>query len=172
MAEVWRPVVGYEGLYEVSDLGRVRSLGRCNPNGQRWAAKIMACPVDVKGSGYRFTGLSKGGVVKKQNIHILVLEAFIGQRPSPSHHACHADGNRTNPSLANLRWDTQAANWSDRWKHGTATAGEKSGSAILTTELVIWIRESRQSSLKLAPVLGVASSTIRAVRSGQNWRHM
>ena len=74
--------------------------------------------------------------------------------------------------LSNLRWDTVAANRADRWKHGTESAGEKSPFAILSEEEVLWIRESPQSSLKLAPILGVASSTIRAIRLRTNWSHI
>lgn len=86
--------------------------------------------------------------------------------------ACHGDGNRANPVLSNLRWDTQSGNAGDRWKHGTANAGEQSPKAVLNNDLVRTILESPLSSLKLAPLLGVASSTVRAVRLGQNWSHI
>lgn len=172
MVEVWRPVVGYEGFYEVSSMGRVRSLGHIDALGRFRPGRMRGTPVDVAGAGYRYVSLSRQGEVAKVNVHVLVLEAFVGPRPTPSHECCHGDGDRTNPVLSNLRWDTAVGNHADRWKHGTECAGEKAPAAILSNEVVRWIRESPQSSLKLAPILGVASSTIRAIRLRTNWRHI
>ena len=172
MQEIWLPVVGYEGFYEVSTLGRVRSIDHFDALGRFRPGRVRGTPVDKTSSGYRYVSLSRYGQVKKVNVHVLVLEAFAGARPTPSHQACHEDGDRSNAVLSNLRWDTVAANSADRWKHGTESAGEKSPFAILIEEEVLWIRESQQSSLKLAPILGVASSTIRAIRLRTNWSHI
>ena len=131
----------------------------------------MTCYIDSKGAGYRCVGLSMHGKSKKFTVHTLVLEAFVGPRPTADHEGCHEDGRRDNAMLSNLSWGTAVKNWADKWRHGTATAGEQSGGSILTAEEVTWIRESAQSSLALAPVFGVASSTIRAVRLRQNWAH-
>jgi len=172
MTERWLPVVGYERLYEVSDLGRIRSLDRVTRTNQFRVGKVLACSIDRASTGYRYARLSKDGVCVKVNIHVLVLTAFVGPRPSPRHEACHDDGDRTNAALSNLRWDTPEANHADRIRHGTDIRGERAPAAVLSSELVQWIRESPQSSLRLAPILGVASSTIRAVRSRQNWWHL
>lgn len=172
MTEEWKPIAGYEGFYEISNLGRVRSLNRVDSIGRTRKGRMKATPIDKTSTGYRFVGLCKEGVAKKVDVHVLVLEAFVGPRPSPSMEACHGDGNRANPVLSNLRWDTPKGNASDRWKHGTSNAGEQSPKAVLTNTLVQTILESPLSSLKLAPLLGVASSTVRAVRIGQNWRHI
>ncbi len=177
--EEWRAVVGYEGFYEVSSLGRMRSIDRDVPTTNRygpyvahWRGKMLTHRIDAAGAGYAYTSLHRDGRQKKVNVHVLVLEAFRGPRPSSAHEACHDDGDKANAKLSNLRWDTKAGNWADKWRHGTATAGEKSGTHVLTEEEVRWILESRQSSLALAPVFGCASSTIRAVRLGQNWGHL
>lgn len=169
--ERWRSVVGYESFYEVSDMGRVRSLPRLDRLGRPRVGRMLSCYIDEKGSGYRCVNLSKDGVAKKTTVHTIVLEAFVGPRPSPSHEGCHGDGVRHNPALGNLSWGTPQKNWEDKWRHGTATAGANSVVSILTPEMVQWIRESAQTSVALAPVLGVASSTIRAVRLRQNWAH-
>lgn len=170
-SEVWLPVVGYAGCYVVSNMGRVRSLDRIDQQGRHRPGKLLTERNDLRGAGYRYVNLSKDGIAKKVNVHVLVLEAFVGPRPSARHEGCHADGDRTNPRLSNLHWGTPEENWADRWRHGTESAGEKSPAAVLTDEMVRWILESPQSSLALAPLLGVASSTIRAVRIGQNWGH-
>jgi hypothetical protein len=174
--EIWRDVVGYEGFYQVSNLGRVMSCARQVrgrvPGSVQWRpSKVLSCYIDKTSTGYRCANLSMFGSAKKCSVHILVLEAFVGPRPSPDHEACHNNGIRSDARLSNLRWDTRAANKEDMRAHGTAPLGEKSSRAVLTAEFVAWIRESRQSSLSLAPVLGVSSSAIRAVRIGQNWSH-
>lgn len=172
MQEIWHSVVGYEGLHEVSNMGRVKSMGRTTRTGQVFPPRMLVCSIDRGGAGYRFTRLSLDGVVKKVNVHVLVLEAFVGARPTPKHQCCHGDGDRGNARLSNLRWDTPKANSADRMLHGTDGRGERAANAVLDSEMVSWIRDSHQSSLKLAPILGIASSTIRAVRIGQNWSHL
>lgn len=170
--EEWRAVVGYEGLYEVSSLGRVRSLGRKKSGFGNRKPKMMTCYVDSKGSGYRCVGLtSSEGKNKKRTVHVIVLEAFVGPRPSNVHEACHEDGDRTNAVASNLRWDTPEGNWQDRVRHGRDCRGAKSARAMLTEKDVELIRKSPLSSIKLGKQLGVASSTVRAVRIGQNWSY-
>lgn len=172
MIEEWKPVVGYESFYEVSNFGRVRSLDRYDGCNRFRHGSLRATPVDKTSTGYRFINLCKYGVAKKLNVHVLVLEAFVGPRPSRNHEACHEDGDRANARLSNLRWDTAKGNQADKWVHGTMRAGSKNHKTVLSEEIVCWIKESRQSSLALAPMLGVSSSAIRAVRIGQNWGHL
>ena len=172
MIENWKPVIGYENLYEVSDLGNVRSLDRFVPKEKNARkGKLLKPRTDVKGAGYRYINLSKNGKSKKINVHVLVLEAFVCLRPSPEMHARHLDGKRNNPVLSNLAWGTQSENAKDKIQHGTHSRGEKSKKAVLTQEVVEWIKESKQSSICLSSILEVASSTIRAVRIGQNWSY-
>lgn len=158
----WVPVIGYEGIYEVSDVGRIRKS-----NGE-----ILAFSVDRTSTGYVYAHLLKDGVRRKKQVHILVLESFVGPRPSIEHEAAHNDGIRSNPRLSNLRWATPIENMADKHLHGTAQFGEFSKTSKLTNEFVNWILESKQSSVTLAPMFGVASSTIRAIRTGTNWRHI
>lgn len=170
--ERWRSVVGYEGFYEVSEFGGVRSLDRVGVCGRPRAlhrGRVLKPFVD-SGNGYLAVNLSKCGKAKKRTVHTLVLEAFVGPRPLGME-GCHGDGDRTNARLGNLSWGTPEKNWDDKRRHGTATVGERSPSAKLTEDQVSMILASKLSSLKLAPLLGVASSTIRAVRLGQNWKH-
>lgn len=171
--EQWMPVVGYRDLYEVSNMGRVRSLERLEfvREGfiRRRAAKLLKERFDLTSAGYSYVNLSKGGKAKKVNVHVLVLEAFVSLRPSPKHQACHNNGNRADARLENLRWDSVSGNAADKHLHGTIARGERAGQALLTEDDVHFIRNSPLSSLRLAPMLGVASSTIRAVRLRQNW---
>jgi len=170
--EQWRPVCGYEGKYDVSNFGDVRSLSRTrNARGRVYKVRGRTLKRIIDSTTkYFVVNLSNGPIVKKLGVHTLVLEAFVGPRPEGKW-GLHNDGDRQNPRLDNLRWGTPAENSADMLTHGTAMTGARSPLAVLTPEIVGWIRESRQSSLALAPVLGVASSTIRAVRLRQNWAH-
>lgn len=171
--EKWLPVVGYAGHYEVSNLGRVRSISRMVKTSYGTlamrAGRILAGSIDSSGAGYVFANLSKDGVAKKFNVHTLVLEAFVSMRPEGMQ-ACHKNGDRTDPRLSNLRWDTVSANAMDKTAHGTMACGERNAKARLTEQQVLEIKTSPVNSVKLSKVLGVASSTIRAIRLGVNWK--
>lgn len=114
--EVWKPVVGYEGLYEVSDHGRVRGLDRLDARGRRWKGRVLKGTRHTMGD-YRVVNLAKDGRNRLRFIHRLVLEAFVGT-PNPGDQGCHGDGNPTNNHVDNLRWDTSAGNSQDTIRHG------------------------------------------------------
>lgn len=121
-SEEWRPVVGYEGIYEVSDRGRVKSLAkrvRCH-GGYRTRAERIHRPTDHP-QGYKLVGLWLDGRQYTARVHVLVLEAFVGPR-TDGMVACHNDGNPANNRLHNLRWDTQSNNILDAIKHGNHRA--------------------------------------------------
>ena len=109
--EEWRPVVGYEGLYEVSNLGRVRSLPRTmksrrgkEQGGYHLKGRVLK--QHDTGNGYLAVPMTKG-VCKM--VHRLVLEAFV---PNPDNKPCcdHIDANRKNNRVENLRWATYSEN--------------------------------------------------------------
>lgn len=118
--EIWKPVVGYEGIYEVSSLGKIR----CK-KGEK-SLRFSGPPKNK-----RFVvDLYKDGKKRTIKVHVLVLEAFVGPRPT-NFYACHNDGNPLNNDIKNLRWDTPKSNSADRLKHGTDNRGEKSPVAFL-----------------------------------------
>ncbi|WP_238908124.1 NUMOD4 domain-containing protein [Achromobacter ruhlandii] len=171
MEETWKPVPGYAGLYEVSDRGNVRSLARSRHTVQglqRWHGRMLRRFTD--NTGYWYVNLSNGRAAKKTAVHRIVLLAFVGPPPD-GYQACHGDGDRKNACLANLRWDSPVSNAADRVLHGTNLDGERNPHAKLTADQVDEIRSRSESSLSLAPIYGVASSTIRAIRLRTNWRH-
>ncbi|WP_082822861.1 NUMOD4 motif-containing HNH endonuclease [Microbacterium sp. T32] len=117
MNELWRPVDGYVGAYEVSSEGRVRSLDRRAINGRRLAGRILAQSIRKK-DGYHQVSLTADGHQRSRLVHVLVLEAFVGARPEGLD-ACHNDGNPSKNTPGNLRWDTRSANVLDQVTHGT-----------------------------------------------------
>lgn len=113
--EEWRPVVGWEGQYEVSNLGRVRSLNRWIPAVNRYRGRALKGTPDR--DGYLKVNLRNTlGGVKTRMVHTLVAEAWIGPRPL-RHDVCHGPRGVTDNSPTNLRYDTRAGNEADkrRW---------------------------------------------------------
>lgn len=118
--EQWKPVNGYEGIYEVSSHGRVRSLDRTvtHSNGQVHRLKGKALRMTLNHYGYPFVDLRNQGKRRVRTVHSLVAEAFIGTRPEGME-ICHNDGNPTNNHAENLRYGTRSDNMLDRVEHGT-----------------------------------------------------
>lgn len=103
MTEIWKSVEGYEGLYEVSNFGRVKSLG----NEKTRKEKILK--VGENGCGYMFVTLSKEGKIKPFLIHRLVAAAFL-PNPEKLPQINHRDEDKTNNCVENLEWCTRDYN--------------------------------------------------------------
>lgn len=109
--ELWKEVVGYEGIYEVSNLGNIKSLKR-NVNTlfgkPRMQEEFILLKENLKG-GYLGCNLSNNGSVKKVKIHRIVAISFI---PNKENKPCvnHIDGNKKNNKLENLEWATYKEN--------------------------------------------------------------
>jgi hypothetical protein len=110
-SEIWLPVVGWEGFYEVSDLGRVRRIFLPPFEGYR-VLRPSLCTYHPSVS------LSRRSRVVRRTVHVLVAAAFLGPRP-PGLEVCHNDGNKMNAAASNLRYDTHQANEHDKRIHGT-----------------------------------------------------
>ena len=136
----WRPIPGYEGLYEISDLGRVRSLKRTV---MRSNGSPMSIPGRIRKTppnrGYPTLVLHRGGFRENFAVHTLVALVFIGPRP-PGTEVAHWDGDPSNPRLSNLRYATPIENDSDKIRHGTRSAGERNGRSRLKKSDIIEIR--------------------------------
>lgn len=173
--ERWLPVVGYEGLYEVSDHGRVRSFVKLAQGGGRNA--VPGAHV-LKGSpgrmGYPVVTLGVGESKRRHYVHALVLCAFVGPRP-PRHECLHGDGVRTNNCVSNLRWGTRQENVDDMVRHGNRPKGSSHPMAVLTEDDIRAIRTLRAGGLsqhKIGERLGVHRSTIASVDQGRSWMHV
>lgn len=95
--EVWKPIVGYEGLYEVSDQGNIRTTKRQGSSGGLKEKTITD-------NGYYVVSLYKDGKGKRYLVHRLVAEAFMGPAPNEKPFVDHIDGNRLNCTKNNLRY--------------------------------------------------------------------
>jgi hypothetical protein len=118
--EIWTSIPGYEGFYEVSNFGNVRSLTRSVPYGRHQGMTYKG--KDIKqfvSNTYLSVKLSRAGVTKTTYTHELVLLAFEGYRPSMDERCeiRHLDGNKFNNALSNLKYGTISENAADRKLH-------------------------------------------------------
>ena len=159
--EIWKDVPGYEGLYQASSLGRIKSLDRyvvySNGSVRLYKGKILK-PRAGKGDGRLAVVLYKNGVRKGFNVHSLIAESFLGTRPE-GYFICHCDGNNQNNNIENLRYDTSSQNGIDIYRHGG-----KAPLGVLTPEDVVEIRNKKVATKctnrKLAEEYNVSPTTI------------
>ncbi len=182
MIEEWRPVVGYEGFYEVSNLGRVKSVDRlCNSSkrtSQRMKGRVLKPRINTHRQNRCTVVLNKEGNATYAYISRLVLMAFVGPPPE-KHDAAHWDGNTMNNRLDNLRWATVSQNMQDKNRHGTAPRGSHNAMSKLTEEQVAHIRASYRrnsyhdsNALELACQFNVSRGVILQIIKQTAWRHV
>jgi hypothetical protein len=119
VTEQWRPVVGFEGCYEVSDHGQIRSVDQnlIRKNGTRYTHKGRVLSPDSRKYGHRYVVLKVNQQATHVYVHRVVLEAFVG--PCPEGMECrHLDGNSANNQVDNLKWGTPSENRADIIRHG------------------------------------------------------
>lgn len=120
MPEEWRPAVGWDGLYKVSDQGRVRSLSRvvnAKLGSKRLHRGMMLNP-RLLNNGYEQVTLSNGKHRQYMCVHVLVCAAFHGPKPTPQHGVRHLNGMKTDNHADNLVWGTPTENNRDTVSHG------------------------------------------------------
>lgn len=166
--EIWKrhPVYIY---YEVSTLGRVRSLDRVDSLGRLYKGRIKrTC---LGSHGYFWTGITHEGKTRTINVAVLVAETFIGPRPS-GQVLRHGPKGRLDDSLDNVCWGTQSQNCLDKVRDGTAQRGEKNGQAKLTRTAIQVIRASNETQQTLADRHGVGVSQINRIINHKSWKHL
>jgi hypothetical protein len=168
--EIWKDALGWEGLYEVSSMGNIRSIARMNPvNKVLLGGKTLK---KILGSrGYYVVNLTAKNRRNQYFVHKLVLEAFVGKAPA-NMEACHNDGDRLNCSLSNLRWDTRSNNHKDKIKHGTHQIGEKANNVKLSNEVVVAIRKAKLTSGQAVKMYGLSRTNAKRIVNYKTWRHL
>lgn len=158
--EIWRDIDGFDGLYQVSNLGRVKSFH----HGERILKVWLR-------SGYPQVGLHRGGKSEKMPVHRLVAEAFI-PNPESKPEVNHLNGNRVDNRVENLEWATHIENI----QHAVATGLKKAGAdhvqAKFTNEQIVYIRDNPDglTGKKLARMFGVHQMTISDVQCGKHYK--
>jgi hypothetical protein len=165
--EQWKDIKDYEGLYQVSNIGNVKSL-----NYNRTGKERIVKPGITKGrQRYRHVKLSKNGVCKTFKITRLVAIAFI---PNPDNLPTvdHCDRNSLNDSVENLRWANLFTQSNNR-DFSNFAKGESIGSSFLKENQVIEIRKLKSEGLsekKLASLFNCSTGGIRSALKG--WKHL
>ena len=173
--ETWKAVPGYEGLYEASTLGKVRSLDRyvADKRGRKRFKKGLVLAGGPHLGGYQTIHLHKDGERWATVRHIVVAVTFLPPRPSPDHEVRHRDGDKANCQPANLAWGTHEENEADKDRHGTRLRGERVGGAKLDSAAVRAIRErAGEPQQDLADEFGCTLSNISAIQLRKSWRHV
>lgn len=174
--EHWLPVADFEGLYEVSSRGRVRSMDRIVPHGNHTSTlrgKILA--QSVGDYGYHRVSLYQDSKHTLRSVHILVAEAFIGPRPEGME-VRHGPKGKLDNTPANLSYGTPLENTWDKIRDGALAQGTRLPQAKLTEDAV---RECRArhaadsvSIRLLADEFGVAVTTMWYAIRGKTWKHV
>lgn len=176
MEEIWKDIVGYEGSYQVSNLGRVRSLDRKDAKGSKIKGKLLI--IYQNRCGYMQAALYKNAKPKLIYVHRLVATAFI---PNLNNYRVinHKDEDKTNNRVDNLEWcDYKYNNNYGKMTHefrSKLVAGEKHHNARLKEEDVIELRSLYKSGCSIAnlsKLFGICRQHAWAIASGKTWSHL
>ncbi|HGO1484269.1 TPA: NUMOD4 domain-containing protein [Staphylococcus aureus] len=175
MIEQWRPIKNYKGIYEISNLGNVKSLARTiiKKDGKKQTFKERILNKRHNGYGYYQVGLNNKGKRIYFYIHRLVGEAFI-DNPSNLSQINHVNGNKEDNSVNNLEWVSAKDNTIHSWKTGLSKGGENHGMSKLTNNEVLEIRKKylskNYSQRKLAKEYNVSQKTIYNIINKKQWK--
>lgn len=177
MTEVWKDIVGYEGLYQVSNLGQVRSLDREVKHGDRFRndkGKILVGSVTPE--GYPQVTLCRENKKRHIKIHRIVATTFM-DKPDETYVVNHKDGNKKNNFLCNLEWVSYSRNVKHALEHELSLQrGQTHDSAKLKDIDIPTIKKLRNEynlNLKtIALVYGVHRVTIGDIINGRTWAHI
>ncbi len=175
MNEIWRPVVGFEGHYAVSNLGRVKRI----MGGRGATVGRMLSDKRLNKKGYPTVYLHKyvDGIQTKKpmTVHHVVAAAFLPPQPTPDHQVNHKDGVKTNNCADNLEWVTNQENMDHSWRMGLRSyIGENNHTAKLTEDDVKRIIELKGivKQREIAQEYGVAIGAIKLIHEGKAWKHI
>lgn len=173
--EIWKPVKNYEGLYEVSNFGRVKVLAREWVAGwnnvKRTHPEFILKPGKTR-SGYLSVTLSKNKKTKHCSVHRLVLQAFCGDSDLDCN---HKDGVKSNNYLKNLEYCSTSENILHAYRTGLKNnRGENGPGAKLTNDIVKNIRENKFNLTKkeFAACYNVSISNIKMILLNKTWVHV
>ena len=174
--EDWRPIPGWEGLYEASSQGRIRSLSHSTEfdvagrfSKTRFFPGMILKHTRQDGK-YPQVSLCRDGVVTRVDIHRVICRTFHGE-PADGEEAAHRNGIKNDVRSENLRWATPLDNAVDKATHGTNAVGTRHGQAKLSEADVIAIRSSPLKGVEIAAAFRLSKAQVSRIRTGKRWRH-
>tara|TARA_R110000851_G_C13074764_1_gene565189 strand:- start:717 stop:1226 length:510 start_codon:yes stop_codon:yes gene_type:complete len=168
MKEEWIDIEGYEGFYQISSIGRVKSFHRKKP-------KILVCFISK--NGYVRIELNLKGKAKKYPVHRLVALGFI-KTCNTRLEVNHIDGNKLNNNLVNLEWCTPSENQIHAFKTGLQVSrkGIDHHGSKLTEKDVVEIRSlystGNYKQVELAEMFGLHSRYVNLIIKKRRWKHV
>lgn len=171
----WAPVVGYEGAYEVSCDGEIRSLTRVTkytrPNGtvveRTYPGAVKALHEDK--DGYKAVALSKDGKQKTHRVSRLVLIAFCGN-PGGLLEACHVNHDKSNNTLGNLYWGTREQNEADKTLAGRRPRSTVNKITPESAQLARLLYARKWTQMNIAKVLSCHQTNVSLILRGYTWQ--
>ena len=173
--EIWKDIKGYEGLYQISNLGNVKALEKIrnwNARGKQLKSVLkekILIPVDR--NGYSYIILWKDNKIKNCRVHRLVAQAFI-ENPQSKLEVNHINGIKDDNSIKNLEWVTSEENREHSYRIGIAGIGEKNASAKLKNYEAEEILKSNEKSIILAKKYNISLTTIYKIKNREMWKHI
>jgi hypothetical protein len=176
MTEEWKPIAGFEGSYEVSDRGRVRSVDRLVRSGHNALQPVegrLLTPFVSKDGTYLVVRLQKDGRRCSRSVARLVAETFVPRPPEgESFTVHHVDGRPDNNEARNLVWLDRYRYWELQRERGTLQRGEDNPNAVMTERDVRRIRADQRPA-KVAHVdYGIGKTTFLNIRARRSWKHV
>jgi hypothetical protein len=178
MQEIWKDVPGYEGFFNISNLGRIETVSRKvknnNYKGVRISKKRILQPFLMKNNYYAIK-LCVNGVNKKFYLHRLIAQAFI-PNPKNKREINHIDGNKQNNNILNLEWVDRKENITHALMTGLLKTGEQCPWHKLTEKQVKKIRSEYIPFINgyknLGKKYGVSWQTIVSIIKNKSWKHI
>lgn len=162
MDEVWKEISDYSGLYEVSNLGRIKSADRTSWNGSGYfLRKGRILKQNTSTDNYCYVGLHKDQILKQMLVHRIVATTFI-ENPLNKNTINHKDGNKCNNSIDNLEWMTSKENSI----HAVETGLINSQKAVIQFSLSGEILNEFISIKEASTITGITKGEISAVCNG------
>ena len=161
--EIWKDIPGYEGMYQASNLGRIRSVDRktAKSNGVEVHRKSKVLSANIQ-NGYPHVNLGANNTFK---VHYLVASTFLGERPA-HFDVRHKDGNKHNNRIENLEYGTRSENNLDGYKIRGYVCKTQKLNPMMAKEIRNLLKNG-ESQRKLAKQYGVSKSTIAAIKNGE-----
>lgn len=173
--EIWKDIVDYEGLYQISNLSRIRSLDRRinHKNNHTIIRKGKVIKPVLGNRGYLKFLLSKDNKQKAQLLHRIVAQYFI-PNPENKSEVNHIDGDKTNCRIENLEWVTPSENSIHGFALDLKPRGENHFKTKLTNEQVKEIKFGHigLNQAEIAKLYDVKPNTISQIKTGRKWKHI
>jgi hypothetical protein len=168
MIEEWKDIVRYEGYYQVSNLGKVKSLGN------EFSRKERLLKPSLQSKGYLTVVLQKNGIRNMVLVHRLVAEYFVSN-PLNKPQVNHINGVKTDNNIENLEWVSHRENLDHAIKNNLTLKGEENRNSKLKDVDVVKIHSLLQKGIttkELSESYNVSYSTIDGIRTNRYWKHL